>query len=118
MNFTAFFSLTRYKTPLTRKDFPSEYEQNKENTSQIGKSYCFIGDDGNDGDDDDNVFTAPVMADRGFQECDEEDVETWMACDTEDCAFQMLNDDEIMTSMQEESIQVARVHQMLTRFLR
>ncbi|GFV50328.1 uncharacterized protein TNCV_622361 [Trichonephila clavipes] len=38
----------------------------------------------------------------GFQECDE-DVETWMACDAEDCRFQMLNDDEIVTSVQEES---------------
>ncbi|GFX54769.1 uncharacterized protein TNCV_2556551 [Trichonephila clavipes] len=38
-----------------------------------------------------------------FQECDEEDVETWMACDAEDCGFQMLNDDEIVTSLQEES---------------
>ncbi|GFV48801.1 uncharacterized protein TNCV_1723181 [Trichonephila clavipes] len=68
-----------------------------------------------------------------FQECDEEDVETWMACDAEDCGFQMLNDDEIVTSVQEESdpvddkmdedednrtTKVARVHQMLTRFLR
>ncbi|GFV95017.1 hypothetical protein TNCV_1030151 [Trichonephila clavipes] len=26
-----------------------------------------------------------------------------MACDTEDCGFQMLNDDEIVTSVQEES---------------
>ncbi|GFV40429.1 hypothetical protein TNCV_2535971 [Trichonephila clavipes] len=33
--------------------------------------------------------------------CDEEDVETWMACDAEDCGFQMLNDDEIVTSVQE-----------------
>ncbi|GFT24901.1 hypothetical protein TNCV_3021831 [Trichonephila clavipes] len=39
----------------------------------------------------------------GFQECDEKDVETWMACDAEDCGFQMLNDDEIVTSVQEES---------------
>ncbi|GFU18807.1 hypothetical protein TNCV_1085521 [Trichonephila clavipes] len=31
---------------------------------------------------------------RRFQECDEEDVETWMACDAEDCEFQMLNDDD------------------------
>ncbi|GFY31833.1 uncharacterized protein TNCV_4201411 [Trichonephila clavipes] len=38
----------------------------------------------------------------GFQECDE-DVETWMTYDAEDCGFQMLNDDEIVTSMQEES---------------
>ncbi|GFW62601.1 histone-lysine N-methyltransferase SETMAR [Trichonephila clavipes] len=30
----------------------------------------------------------------GFQECDEEDVETWMACDAEDCGFRMLNVDE------------------------
>ncbi|GFT69372.1 uncharacterized protein TNCV_4182211 [Trichonephila clavipes] len=38
-----------------------------------------------------------------FQECDE-DVETpgWHA-DAEDCGFQMLNDDKIVTSVQEES---------------
>ncbi|GFU54461.1 uncharacterized protein TNCV_3024401 [Trichonephila clavipes] len=30
-----------------------------------------------------------------------EDIETWMACDTEECGFQMLNDDEIVTSFQE-----------------
>ncbi|GFW96739.1 DUF4817 domain-containing protein [Trichonephila clavipes] len=30
-------------------------------------------------------------------------VETWMACDAEDCGFQMLNDDEIVTSVQEEA---------------
>ncbi|GFV81775.1 uncharacterized protein TNCV_1056641 [Trichonephila clavipes] len=35
--------------------------------------------------------------------CDKEDVETWMACDAEDCGFQMLNDDEIVNSVQEES---------------
>ncbi|GFW41996.1 uncharacterized protein TNCV_7041 [Trichonephila clavipes] len=54
-----------------------------------------------------------------------------MACDAEDCRFQMLNDDEIVTSVQEESdpadnemdedkertTKVARVHQMLTSFL-
>ncbi|GFV54329.1 uncharacterized protein TNCV_4366041 [Trichonephila clavipes] len=38
-----------------------------------------------------------------FQESDEENVETWMACDAEHCGFQMLNDDEILTSVQEES---------------
>ncbi|GFT25162.1 hypothetical protein TNCV_180481 [Trichonephila clavipes] len=37
-----------------------------------------------------------------FQECDE-DVETWMTCDAEDCGFQMLNDAEIVTNMEEES---------------
>ncbi|GFV30442.1 uncharacterized protein TNCV_99171 [Trichonephila clavipes] len=37
-----------------------------------------------------------------FQECDE-DVEIWMACNAEDCEFQMLNDDEIVTSVQDES---------------
>ncbi|GFX16297.1 hypothetical protein TNCV_4705501 [Trichonephila clavipes] len=55
-----------------------------------------------------------------------------MACDAEDCGFQILNDDEIVTSVQEESdpvddetdedanntTKVARVHQMLTRFQR
>ncbi|GFV64421.1 hypothetical protein TNCV_955791 [Trichonephila clavipes] len=38
----------------------------------------------------------------GFQECDE-NVEIWMACDAEDWGFQMLNDDEIVTSVLEES---------------
>ncbi|GFU40089.1 uncharacterized protein TNCV_4692891 [Trichonephila clavipes] len=71
-----------------------------------------------------------VQSIPGFQKCDEEDVETWMACDAEDCGFQMLNDDEIVTSVQEESdpvddetdeddditTKVARVHQMLTSF--
>ncbi|GFX48851.1 uncharacterized protein TNCV_902331 [Trichonephila clavipes] len=37
-----------------------------------------------------------------FQESDEEDVETWMARVAEDCGFQMLNDDEIVISVQEE----------------
>ncbi|GFX12903.1 uncharacterized protein TNCV_3658991 [Trichonephila clavipes] len=35
----------------------------------------------------------------GFQECDEKVVETWIACDAEDCGFQILNDDEIVTSV-------------------
>ncbi|GFV12264.1 uncharacterized protein TNCV_1537601 [Trichonephila clavipes] len=68
----------------------------------------------------------------GFQECDEEDVETWMACDADDCGFQTLNDDEMVTSVQAESDPVddetdededinnenSKVHQMLTHFLR
>ncbi|GFU90045.1 uncharacterized protein TNCV_2439321 [Trichonephila clavipes] len=65
----------------------------------------------------------------GFQECDE-DVGTWMACDAEGNEFQMLNDDEIMTSVQEESDPVdnetdedednnesSKFYQMLTCFL-
>ncbi|GFW34542.1 uncharacterized protein TNCV_951721 [Trichonephila clavipes] len=32
--------------------------------------------------------------------------ETWMACDAEDYGFQMLNADEIVTSVQEESYPV------------
>ncbi|GFY36154.1 uncharacterized protein TNCV_4845261 [Trichonephila clavipes] len=35
-------------------------------------------------------------------ECDEEDVETWKACDAENCGFQIQNDDEIVISVQEE----------------
>ncbi|PRD37061.1 UNVERIFIED_CONTAM: hypothetical protein NCL1_06756 [Trichonephila clavipes] len=69
---------------------------------------------------------------RGYQECDEEDVETWMVCDAADCGLQMLNDDEILTSCKKNSTlstmkrnktrttktsKIARVHQMLTRFL-
>ncbi|PRD36060.1 UNVERIFIED_CONTAM: hypothetical protein NCL1_09772 [Trichonephila clavipes] len=68
----------------------------------------------------------------GFQECYEDDVETWMICDAEDRGFQMLYDDEIVTSIPEESdpatmkrmetrttttTEVSRVHQMLTRFM-
>ncbi|GFU33671.1 uncharacterized protein TNCV_1594181, partial [Trichonephila clavipes] len=49
-----------------------------------------------------------VQSIPGFQKCDEEDVETWMACDAEDCGFQMLNDDEIVTSVQEESEPIRR----------
>ncbi|GFX17450.1 jerky-like protein [Trichonephila clavipes] len=36
-------------------------------------------------------------------ECDEDDVETRMACDAENWGFQMLNDDETATFVQEES---------------
>ncbi|GFU32456.1 uncharacterized protein TNCV_3720791 [Trichonephila clavipes] len=43
-----------------------------------------------------------VQSIPGFQECDEDDVGTWMVCDAENCGFQLLSDDEIMTSMQEE----------------
>ncbi|GFS95185.1 uncharacterized protein TNCV_2705281 [Trichonephila clavipes] len=53
-------------------------------------------------DDHREAITDLVQSIPGFQECDE-DVETWMACDAEDCGFQMLNDDEIVTSVQEES---------------
>ncbi|GFV67887.1 uncharacterized protein TNCV_926531 [Trichonephila clavipes] len=51
-------------------------------------------------DDQKEKFIDFVQLIPGFQECDE-DVETWMACDAEDCGFQMLNDDEIVTSVQE-----------------
>ncbi|GFX44251.1 uncharacterized protein TNCV_4376391 [Trichonephila clavipes] len=44
-----------------------------------------------------------VQSIPGFQEHDEEDVETWMACVAEDCGFQMLTNDEIVTSVQEGS---------------
>ncbi|GFS77522.1 histone-lysine N-methyltransferase SETMAR [Trichonephila clavipes] len=43
-----------------------------------------------------------VQSIPGFQERDEV-VETWMACDAVDCGFQMLNNYEIVTSVQEES---------------
>ncbi|GFV72898.1 uncharacterized protein TNCV_1974451 [Trichonephila clavipes] len=38
----------------------------------------------------------------GYQECYEEYVETCMEHDADDCAFQMLNQDEIVTSKLEE----------------
>ncbi|GFV94373.1 uncharacterized protein TNCV_3352111 [Trichonephila clavipes] len=48
-------------------------------------------------------ITDLVQSIQGFHECDQEDVEDWMACDAEVCGFQMLNGDEIVTSVQEES---------------
>ncbi|GFW42325.1 uncharacterized protein TNCV_1207781 [Trichonephila clavipes] len=54
-------------------------------------------------DDHREEITDFVQSIQGFQEGDEEDVETWMAYNAEDCGFQMLNDDEIMVSVQEES---------------
>ncbi|PRD23147.1 UNVERIFIED_CONTAM: hypothetical protein NCL1_47200 [Trichonephila clavipes] len=44
-----------------------------------------------------------VQSIQGFQEYNEEDLESLIACDAEDYGFQMLNDDEIVTSVQEES---------------
>ncbi|GFX94519.1 uncharacterized protein TNCV_3087481 [Trichonephila clavipes] len=48
-------------------------------------------------------ITSFVQSIPGFQGCNEEDVETLLACDAEGCGFQMLNDDEIVTSVEEES---------------
>ncbi|GFW99164.1 uncharacterized protein TNCV_3009321 [Trichonephila clavipes] len=95
-------------------------------------SECGLEGEKDFNDDHREEITDFVQSIPGFPKCDEEDVENWMACDTEDCGFQMLNDDEILTSVQEESTlstmkrmktrttttKVARVHQMLTRFLR
>ncbi|PRD19743.1 UNVERIFIED_CONTAM: hypothetical protein NCL1_56500 [Trichonephila clavipes] len=53
-------------------------------------------------DDHGKKNTDFVQSIPGFQECDG-DVDTWVACDAEDCGFQMLNDDEIVTYVQEES---------------
>ncbi|GFW24660.1 uncharacterized protein TNCV_2405231 [Trichonephila clavipes] len=54
-------------------------------------------------DDHGEENTDFVQSIPAFQECDEEYVETWMTCDIEDCGIQMLNDDEIVTYVQEES---------------
>ncbi|GFU07567.1 uncharacterized protein TNCV_2225421 [Trichonephila clavipes] len=53
-------------------------------------------------DDHREEITDFVQSISGFQEYDE-DVESWMACDAEDRGFHMLNDDEIVTSVREES---------------
>ncbi|GFU98171.1 cytochrome P450 2J3 [Trichonephila clavipes] len=45
----------------------------------------------------------PTLTNRSQEQCVEEDVETWVACEAEDCGFQMLNDDEIEIFVQEES---------------
>ncbi|GFT27813.1 hypothetical protein TNCV_10331 [Trichonephila clavipes] len=48
---------------LTRKDFPSGKEQNTENTSHAGSSSKeFVAVD------DDNVCTAPIMANKDISE--------------------------------------------------
>ncbi|GFV66088.1 uncharacterized protein TNCV_2891581 [Trichonephila clavipes] len=47
-------------------------------------------------DDHMEEITNFVQSIPGFQECDEEDVETWMVCEAEDCEFQLLNDDRIL----------------------
>ncbi|GFU04056.1 uncharacterized protein TNCV_862331, partial [Trichonephila clavipes] len=72
----------------------------KKNTIMLQKRDL---EDEKDFNDDHSRHTDIVQSIPGFQECDEEDVKTWMACDAEDCGLQMLNDDEIVTSMQEES---------------
>ncbi|GFW25314.1 uncharacterized protein TNCV_5088791 [Trichonephila clavipes] len=53
-------------------------------------------------DDHREKITNFVQSIREFQECDGENAETWMACDAEDCGFQMLNDDEIVTSCKKD----------------
>ncbi|GFW62967.1 protein GVQW3 [Trichonephila clavipes] len=53
-------------------------------------------------DDHREEITDFVQSIPGFQQCDE-DVETWKSCEAEDCGFQKLNDDEIVTPVQEKS---------------
>ncbi|GFT06159.1 uncharacterized protein TNCV_1595641 [Trichonephila clavipes] len=53
-------------------------------------------------DDHREEITDFVQSIPVFQECDE-DIETWMVSNAEDCGFQMLNDGGIVTSVQEES---------------
>ncbi|GFX45511.1 hypothetical protein TNCV_2740481 [Trichonephila clavipes] len=81
-------------------------------------------------DDYREEITSFVQSIPGFKECDEIVVETWMASNAEGCGFQMLNNDEIVTSVQEEfdpvddgtdenednTTKIGKVHQMLTRF--
>ncbi|GFX27619.1 jerky-like protein [Trichonephila clavipes] len=84
-------------------------------------------------DDTGEEITDFVQSIPGLQECDEEDVENWMACDAVDCGFQMLNEDEIVTFVKNRilstmkrmktrtsstTMKVTMVRQMLKRFLR
>ncbi|GFW31261.1 uncharacterized protein TNCV_2578421 [Trichonephila clavipes] len=75
-----------------RADIVDDYLE-REGTAQGEKDF-------NDEHGEEN--TDFVQSIPGFQECDE-DVETWMACDAEDSGFHMLNDHEIVTSVQEKS---------------
>ncbi|GFX46176.1 HTH_Tnp_Tc3_2 domain-containing protein [Trichonephila clavipes] len=61
MHFPAFFLLTRNEYRLTRKDLPSGNEQNTENT-RIGLNCPIVSSKEFDAVDDDNVFTATIMA--------------------------------------------------------
>ncbi|GFW71237.1 uncharacterized protein TNCV_536551 [Trichonephila clavipes] len=45
----------------------------------------------------------PLRTAYRFKERDEEDLEIWKACNAKDCGFHMLNDDAIVTSVQEKS---------------
>ncbi|GFX54376.1 transposable element Tcb2 transposase [Trichonephila clavipes] len=54
-----------------------------------------------------SYLTPTYSRSQRFQEGDEE-VETWMTCDTEDSGFQMLNDDEILTSCKKNPILLMR----------
>ncbi|GFY24069.1 uncharacterized protein TNCV_1011221 [Trichonephila clavipes] len=56
-----------------------------------------------DFNDDHREITDFVQSIPRFQECDEEDVETWRACNAEKLGFQMLIHDEIIAFVQEES---------------
>ncbi|GFX30939.1 uncharacterized protein TNCV_4146471 [Trichonephila clavipes] len=53
--------------------------------------------------DDNREITDFVQSIPVFHEYNEVDIETWMACNAENCGFQMLNDNEIVTSLQKES---------------
>ncbi|GFW15577.1 uncharacterized protein TNCV_4657171 [Trichonephila clavipes] len=64
--------------------------------------YADLGGEKDFNDDHREEITYFIQSIPEFQECNE-DAETWMTCDAEDCGFQMLNDDEIVTSVQEES---------------
>ncbi|GFY10877.1 hypothetical protein TNCV_1123991 [Trichonephila clavipes] len=65
-------------------------------------NFCQLKGEKDYNDDHRDEITGFVQSIPGFQECDE-DRETWMAWDAENCGFQMLNDDGIVTSVQEDS---------------
>ncbi|GFW38224.1 uncharacterized protein TNCV_3839521 [Trichonephila clavipes] len=66
-------------------------------------------------DDHREEITDFVQSIPGFQECNEEDVETWMACDAEDCEFQVLIDDEIVSSMCKKNPTLSTMKRMKTK---
>ncbi|GFT14469.1 hypothetical protein TNCV_4004381 [Trichonephila clavipes] len=66
MYFHAFFLLTQNENHLTRKDFSSGNEQIAQNTSRIGLPIVLLEE--LIAVNDDNVCTAPIMADKGILE--------------------------------------------------
>ncbi|GBP29919.1 Jerky protein homolog-like [Eumeta japonica] len=82
------------------KGLPSEKNKKKESEENEKQEY------GEDDDDEDALSLEEIRKNDckipGCTEVSAEDVGEWMACDTSDPGFQILNDDEIVVSVRED----------------